>query len=362
VSQALTLTADTDHAERPPVRRTPPLTTLLLLVVLSLFLSVGLGSLSIHPGQVLGIFAHQLGLEAFSTFEPRHEAVLLGIRLPRALLAMVVGAGLGLSGAAMQGLFRNPLADPGLIGVSSGAAFAAAGAIVIGGSLLSGAPGAVIMPLAAFSGSLLTTLLVWRIAQRGGRVQVATMLLAGIALNALTGAGTGALTLIASEPQLRSITFWSLGSLNGAGWMTLATVVPFVGLALFALPRLSRALNALLLGESEALHLGVRIERVKHGVILLTALAVGASVAVAGLIGFIGLVAPHLVRLLWGPDHRTLLPGAALMGALLLSFSDLLSRTLIAPAELPVGILTALMGAPFFLWLLLRSRGVGVSR
>lgn len=361
MSTALALEAPLEAEPKRASRdHRPALLGLLVLLVLSLFLSVGLGAFSISPGQVLGILAHQVGIDAFSAFEQRHESVLLGIRLPRALLALVVGAGLALAGAGLQGLFRNPLADPGLVGVSSGAALAAAATIVLGGGLIAGLPTALAMlalPIAAFLGSLATTFLIWKIARRGGRVVVATLLLAGIAINALTGSGTGLLTLVASDPQLRSLTFWSMGSLNGASWSLLVSVLPFVGIAAMGLPRLARALNALLLGEAEAGHLGIHIERVKRQVVVLSALAVGACVAAAGMIGFIGLVAPHLARLLMGPDHRSLLPGSALIGGLLLSLSDLVARTAIAPAEIPVGILTSLLGAPFFLWLLLRQVG-----
>jgi len=361
VSATLALGAPTTAAPKDPARaKRPALLALLALLLASAFLSVGLGAFSISPGQVLGILAHQVGIDAFTSFEPRHENVLIGIRLPRALLAIVVGAGLALAGAALQGLFRNPLADPGLVGVSSGAALSAAATIVLGGGVIAALPhafGLFALPVAAFLGSLATTFLIWRIARSGGRVQVATLLLAGIAINALSGSGTGLLTLVASDPQLRSLTFWSMGSLNGASWSLLLSVLPFVGVAAVGLPRLARSLNALLLGESEAGHLGVRIERVKRQVVILAALAVGASVAVSGMIGFIGLVAPHLARLLLGPDHRSLLPGSALLGGLLLSLSDLVARTAIAPAEIPVGILTSLLGAPFFLWLLLRPAG-----
>jgi iron complex transport system permease protein len=182
------------------------------------------------------------------------------------------------------------------------------------------------------------------------------MLLAGIALNAFMGAGTGLLTFVANDAQLRNITFWSLGSLGGATWRTVAVAGPFVATAVLLLPRLSRALNALALGEAEAGHLGVDVERTRRTIVVLSALGVGSAVALAGVIGFIGLVVPHLLRLLVGPDHRVVVPGAALLGASLLLGADLVARTLVAPAELPIGIVTAVLGAPFFLWLLLRDR------
>jgi iron complex transport system permease protein len=266
----------------------------------------------------------------------------------------------------MQGLFRNPLADPGLIGVSSGAALGAVATIVLAPALSISAgawTGAFLLPLAAFAGGVIATLVVYRLATSNGQTSVATMLLAGIAINAVAGAGTGMLTFIADDDQLRDLTFWSLGSLGGATWTSLAAIAPCVLLCVAATPFLSRSLNAMLLGESEARHLGIHTETVKRLVILGAALAVGASVAVAGVIGFIGLVVPHLLRLAFGPDHRLLLPGSALFGATLLIGADLLARVIVQPAELPIGIVTALVGGPFFLWLLLRDRkrGTGYS-
>lgn len=210
-------------------------------------------------------------------------------------------------------------------------------------------------PLAAFAGALLAALLLYRLATVAGQTVVATLLLAGIAVNALTQAFSGFLTFYATDTQIRSLTFWKLGSLGGANWATLVTVAPLILAPVVLLPRLARALNALLLGESEAGHLGFDTERIKRRIVLLVALAVGACVAVTGLISFVGLVVPHLLRLIVGPDHRALLPGSALLGACLLLAADLVARTLVAPAELPIGVLTAITGAPFFLWLLLRD-------
>ena len=306
---------------------------------------------------VLAALAGALGLDVAGG-TAQQEAVLLAIRLPRVLLGVLVGAGLAVSGALMQGLFRNPLADPGLVGVSSGAALGAATAIVLASTVgvTALALGPALVALAAFAGGLATTAVVYRIATRGGRTSVATMLLAGIAVNALCGASVGVLVLFADDGQLRDLTFWTLGSLGGATWGTLAVVAPLIGAVVLAAPRLARPLNALLLGEAEAGHLGVRTERVKGLVVVGSALAVGVATAAAGLVGFIGLVAPHLVRLGLGPDHRALLPASALTGALLLVAADLLARTVLAPVEVPIGIVTALAGAPFFLWLLLRQR------
>ena len=334
------------------------LTGLLLLMVL---LSVSIGAVKISPLQTMAILLSQIGIDLNIPFETQQAAVLTAIRLPRVILGVLVGAGLAVAGAAMQGLFRNPLADPGLIGVSSGAALAAVTMIVLGSSfgLLSGLQaglGLLALPFAAFVGGLATTLLIYRLSSVGGRVAVATMLLAGIAIAALSGACTGLLTFVASDAQLRSITFWSLGSLGGATWNADAAVAPFLLLAIMLIPRYARALNAMLLGESEAGHLGVNVERVKRIVIVLTALCVGASVAVTGIIGFVGLIVPHLLRGLIGPDHRFVLPGAVLLGSSLLLGADLIARTIVSPAELPIGIVTAILGAPFFLWLLLKGR------
>jgi iron complex transport system permease protein len=328
--------------------------------------SLAIGAVTIAPGQVLAILGEQVGLTLPWAYETRQELVLTGIRLPRVLLAIGVGGGLAVSGAVMQGLFRNPLADPSLIGVSSGAALAAVVAIVLGSTVLGAwtdTLGAFLLPAAAFAGGVIATLVVYRLATREGRTSVATMLLAGIAINALAGAGTGLMIFIADDDQLRDLTFWTLGSLGGATWERLAVVGPCLLGGMLVAPLLARPLNALLLGEGEALHLGINTERVKKLVIVLAALVVGAAVAVSGIIGFIGLVVPHLLRLAVGPDHRVLVPGSALLGGALLLGADLLARIIVAPAELPIGIVTALLGAPFFLWLLLRDRkrGTGYS-
>jgi iron complex transport system permease protein len=333
-----------------------------LVLVLSAVGAVGVGAVPIRPAEVVAILAGQVGLALSVPFTEQQAAVLLAIRLPRVLLAMAVGAGLATSGALLQGLFRNPLADPGLVGVSSGAALGAATAIVLGtgGIASAGLLGAVLpgaaVAVAAFVGGLAATVLVYQIGTRGRHTSVATMLLAGIAVNALAGAGVGMLVLFADDAALRNLTFWTLGSLGGATWPTLATVLPPILAVVAAGPLLARGLNAMLLGESEARHLGVRTQRTKRLAIGLSALAVGGATAVAGLIGFVGLVAPHLVRLVLGPDHRAVLPGAAVLGAALLVGADALARTVLQPVEIPIGIVTALVGAPFFLWLLLRER------
>jgi len=332
-----------------------------LLLVVSL-VGIGRGAVSIMPLQVAAVLAAQVGVELPWAFDMRQEAVLMAIRLPRVLLGVLIGAGLAVSGAALQGLFRNPLADPGLIGISSGAALGATTVIVLGNTLLQGLTGWLgyaALPLAAFAGGVAATLLVYRLSLVGGRTVVVTMLLAGIAINALAGAATGVFTFVADDDQLRNITFWSLGSLGRATWRMVGMATPFIAVAVLVLPRCARALNAFLLGEAEAAHLGIATEPIKRIIVALAALAVGASVAVAGIIGFVGLIVPHLVRLMTGPDHRYVLPGSALLGGSLLVGADLVARTIVAPAELPIGIVTALLGAPFFLWLLLRARQKG---
>lgn len=340
-------------------RRGTVLWLLVVLLVLVVLVSLDKGALEISVAECGAIIAHKLGFAVNANYTIQQEVTLLEIRLPRVVLGLLVGAGLGISGAAMQGLFRNPLADPSLIGVSSGAALAATFVIIVGDMVTFTAPPELklwILPTAAFGGGLITTLLVYRLSTTGGQTGVATMLLAGIAINALAQAFSGLLTFFATDTQLRSITFWRLGSLGGASWGSVIRVAPFILLPLLVFPRLAKALNALLLGEAEAAHLGVRVQLVKRLTVILAALAVGAAVSVTGLIGFVGLVVPHLLRLMVGPDHRKLLLGSALLGASLLLLADLVARTIAAPAELPIGVLTALAGAPFFLWLLLRDR------
>jgi iron complex transport system permease protein len=288
---------------------------------------------------------------------------LLQLRLPRVLVALLVGAALAQSGAAMQALFRNPLADPGLVGVSAGAALAAA-AVFAG---LPGLPaagewlGSALLPLAAFAGGLMVALLVLHIARVDGSTRMTTLLLTGSAVNAFVAAVIGLLAATAGDNALRSFTLWLYGDLGRAGWQDLAIGAPLVLLVLIWLPRDARALDALLLGDAEAAHLGVAVEPLRRRVLLLSVLAAAGAVALAGMIGFVGLIVPHAVRLLAGPGHRRLLPAVSLLGALVLLCADLVARTVAAPAELPVGILTALLGAPFFISLLLRLRGRGVS-
>ena len=286
------------------------------------------------------------------------NTILFDIRLPRILLAISVGAVLASTGAVMQGLFRNPLADPSLIGVSSGASVGASLMIVTtGGFIQVGAlMGLSLAALGAFLGGFAATLLVYRLATSNIGTSVTTMLLAGIAIGALAGALNSLLSYFSDNDMLRQISLWQMGNLSGASWAKVSIMGVVTVLLLVSFPRESKALNALLLGESEARHLGIDVQRVKRRLIVLTALGVGVSVALAGLVGFVGLIIPHMVRLVIGPDHRWLIPASALAGATLLVIADSLARIVVIPAELPTGILTALLGAPFFVALLLQQR------
>jgi iron complex transport system permease protein len=274
---------------------------------------------------------------------------------------MLIGAALGVSGAVMQGLFRNPLADPGLLGVSAGSALGAVMVIVLGATALAPVTallGIYTLPVFAFLGGLLFTFMLQLVATRRGQTSIATMLLAGLALSALAMALTGIFVFMADDRQLRDLTFWQLGSLGGATWSKIWSAGPIIVAGLAAAPFLARGLNALSLGEAAAAHVGVPLQRFKTIAIVSVAAAVGASVAVSGGIGFVGIVVPHLLRLTIGPDNRYLLPASALLGASLLLIADAISRTIVAPAELPIGIVTAVAGAPVFLWILLRKRGI----
>jgi len=358
----LSVAAVSSFAQRQRRRGLAVLWLFGLALVLAFLLAVGTGAVAIGPGEALAILAAQLGIELPWTFTRQQEAVLLAIRLPRAVTAMLVGAALAASGAALQGLFRNPLADPALIGVSTGAALAAVVAIVFGGSIaavLPFLPASLLLPLAAFAGGLAATFVVYRIASRDGRTDVATLLLAGVAVNAMAGAGIGFMVFLSDDQQLRDLNYWLLGSLGGITWDRMALAGPLILIGTALLPLFARHLNALLLGESEAVHLGFHVERSKRAIVVLAALATGTAVALTGVIGFVGLVVPHLVRLIAGPDHRLVLPASILFGAGLLLVADLFARTLVLPAELPIGILTSCIGGPFFLWLLLRRRSRG---
>lgn len=321
-------------------------------------LAVGAGAYPMRPGEVVAALGVLAGVDDPSV-PSQHPAVLASIRLPRVLLAMLVGAALATAGAVLQGLFRNALADPVVIGVSGGAALGAGTAIVLGGSVLAplvALAGAMLVPSMAFAGALATTAAIVALARVDGRTSLVLLLLVGIAMNALAGAGLGLLSFVATDEQLRNLTFWTLGSVGAATPARTLAVAAFVIPAILLLARLAPALDAMALGESPAEHLGVDVGRAKAIGVVGTALAVGASVAMTGMIAFVGLVAPHLVRIACGPGHRALLPLAALAGATLLVGADLAARTIAAPAELPVGIVTAFVGVPVFVSLLWRQR------
>ncbi len=358
------MTSATTTAAATPgwrARGRSPLLLLVLILFAMCIASLSLGAVRMTPLQVVAIVADAIGIALPIQWEREQASVLLAIRLPRTVLGALIGAGLATAGVALQAVFRNPLADPTLIGVSNSAALAAAAVLVLGHQWLHGFPavvGALAVPIAAFSGGLAGAAAVQRLARVAGTTVTGTLLLAGIAINALTGAGIGLLLFAANDAQLRSVTFWNLGSLGGATWQSVASAAPFIVVGIIALPRLAGALNCLVLGEAEAGHLGIAVEQLKRRAVALAALAVGAAVAVSGTIAFVGLIVPHLVRLTLGPDHHRLIPAAALFGASLLLGADLCARTIVAPAELPIGIVTALIGAPFFLWLLRRTSPV----
>ena len=339
-------------ASRRLARPAALLGTLTVLLVAAILLGAGVGAIRIPPLEVAAVIAGKLGLDVGVTVDQQTEAIVWAIRLPRVALGVIVGGGLALAGAALQAIFRNPLADPGLIGVSSGASLGAVAAIVLGFSAL----GTFTLPFAAFVGGLIATFVVYALARFEGRTEVVTLLLTGLAVNAIAGAGIGYLVFKATETEVRDAVFWTLGSLGGATWTAVLSALPFVALGAILLPAYARELNLLVLGEREAAHLGVETERVRIVVVTGAALATGAAVAVAGTVAFVGLLVPHLVRLVAGPDNRVVLPASFLAGATLLVLADLAARTIASPAELPLGVLTSLIGGPFFLWLLHRTR------
>lgn len=324
-------------------RRAGPLLILLVALVLVGMAASASGAVSIPWRDLPRLL--------FGTIEPAEQLwrnVLIDVRIPRVLFGMVAGAALAVSGATMQALFRNPLAEPALIGISTGGAVGAVAAIVLGAGAF------VVLAPSAFMGSLLATWLAYRI---GTRVPgTAGLLLAGVAINAVCASLIGLFTFMADDTQLRSLTFWNMGSLSGASWQLLGWLVPWVALMSWAMLHHWRAMNALLLGEREAQHLGFDLKTVRRRLIVLCALLVGPVTAATGTIVFVGLVVPHLVRLTLGANHRILLPATVLTGALALALADWLARVVVIPAELPIGIVTSLIGGPFFLWLLARQR------
>lgn len=317
---------------------------LISILVASLLLASSLGAVSIPLIQIPNLLLYPAMNEEQALF----KMILIDIRLPRLVLAMVVGGGLAISGCTMQALFRNPLAEPGLLGISSGAALGAVSAIVLGSH------GILTVSGSAFVGALVAIFIAWQLGQRFS--YIAGLLLAGIAINAIAGSLTGLLTYFASNDQLRSITFWQMGSLAQADWPMLSWLAPTVLLFCCLIFWEWRALNVLLLGERESSLLGFNLPALKCRFIFYTACIVGLIVAACGIIGFVGLIVPHLIRMVFGPNHRILLPVSLLSGALLVLLSDLVARLIILPAELPIGLVTSLIGGPFFILLLFSRR------
>ena len=335
------------------------LTAAAALFTASFVFAAGYGAVEIAPGQILAIILKPIGIHAGWAFSAMEETVFWSIRLPRASLAGLSGAALAISGAAMQGLFRNPLADPALIGVSNGAALGGVAAIVLGaGITATWFPPDYRLPVAAFTGGLAAVWLVNRLATHNGHTDVPTMLLAGVAINAIAGAGIGAFVFASDDQQLRELNFWLLGSLGSITWDRLVPVAMLAVPGIAVLSAFARFLDAMLLGESETLYLGFEVEKTKKIIIVSAAVCTGATVSATGVIGFIGLVVPHAVRMIAGPGHRTLLPLSILIGASLMLIADIVARTAVLPAELPIGIVTACVGGPFFIWLLTRQRRI----
>ncbi|MEV6482745.1 iron ABC transporter permease [Streptomyces sp. NPDC051576] len=346
---------DAGPTSTPPRRKRGAAWMLSLGLVVALLVLVpvaaGLGAYPIPTGDVLSSVQHRLGLGG-GALDRVPESVLWNVRFPRIVLALLVGASLGCAGALMQGVFGNPLAEPGVIGVSSGAAVGAVAVIAFGLDFL----GAWTVSAVAFVSGLAAVLLVYAMSRSGGRTEVVTLILTGIALNAFAGALIGLFLFFADTAAVNQITFWQLGSLSQATWPKVLAILPCAVLGLAVAPLHAGRLDLLALGERPARHLGVDVERLRVVLVLVIALLTAAAVSVSGIIGFVGLVVPHLLRMAAGPGHRFLIPASALLGALVLLAADLTARTVAAPAELPLGVLTALLGSPFFFWLLRRTR------
>lgn len=339
-----------------PVRRSRTAIALGVLILVLLVLTVVsacLGQVPTSLPEVLGSIAHRLHLDVGPLpSHPAGEDVLWQVRFPRVVMAIVVGGALGCSGALLQGVFANPLAEPGVIGVSAGAAVGASTVIVIGGTFVAGWT----VAAAAFAAGLVTTMLVYLLARSGGRTEVVTLVLTGIAVNAFAGGLIAYLTFAATQTARDRIVFWQLGSLAGSTWDSVIVVTPMAALGIIAALSISSRIDLLSLGESVARNLGVDVERLRQVAIVIVAVLAASSVAFTGIILFVGLVVPHLMRILVGPAHRLLIPASTLGGAIVLLAADIGARTLVTNADLPLGMLTSLVGAPFFFWLLRRTR------
>ena len=330
-----------------------------IALFLLIILSTRVGAVNITYNQILDFILDAAGKKPYGEINPVIEGLFFQIRLPRTMMCFLVGAALSISGALMQSLFRNPIVEPGLVGTSAGSALGASVMFVFGKTaLFSGIffLGDLMLPLCAFTGGLLATIIVYKFSSSFGKVNVATMILAGIAVNAMAAGGTGFLSYIARDPQARSITFWNLGTFSTADWKSVITVAITTSLCFILALRYSKQLNALQLGETEAGYLGFNVERMKLQVILINTLMVSVATSMVGVIGFVGLVVPHLLRLIKGSDNRYLMIGSGLLGAIVMIIADMLARVVIAPAEMPIGIITAFVGAPVFLFLLYKNR------
>jgi iron complex transport system permease protein len=331
---------------------------LAVAVILGVTLSSVVGQLAINPTDVAGSLLRAIGINTgWAPHDQIIESTLWVVRFPRIVMGLAVGASLAVAGAVMQAIFGNPLAEPGVVGVSSGAAFGASIAIVLGGTAgWAGAAGSWVIAGFAFCGGLLATFLVYVVARSNGRTEVVTLLLTGIAINAFAGAGLAFLLFAGNSASREQIVFWQLGSLNGSRWQEvgIVAIVALVGLGVALV--IAGKLNLLAIGERSARHLGVNVEALRVGSIILVALLTGAAVAFCGIIAFVGLVVPHMVRMIIGPSHRPLILASAIGGGALLVFADLLARTVVPGADLPIGMLTSLVGGPFFFYLLFRQR------
>ncbi|HTW18510.1 MAG TPA: iron ABC transporter permease [Nocardioides sp.] len=338
---------------RGVVARVGLLGGLTVALAVILVLSAGTGQLDIPRDEVLGSLLHKIGLDLGPVpSHPQGENTLWQVRFPRVVMAAIAGAALATAGALMQGVFGNPLAEPGVVGVSSGAAVAAAAVIVFGWTFA----GSWTVALCAFLGGLLTTTLVYLMSRDGGRTEVVTLVLTGIALNAMTSAGLAFMMFLGDTQAREEIVFWQLGSLNGSRWEYVGVVAPLALVGIVAAMLLAPKLDLLALGDRAARHVGVDVERLRIGTIVVVAVLTAAAVSFCGIIAFVGLVVPHLIRLIAGPGHRLLVPASALGGAVLLVAADLWARTAVEYADLPIGMLTSLIGGPFFFWLLRRAR------
>lgn len=327
---------------------------LFALLISTIFVSSAVGAYPVSLGDLTQSLLARIGLGGDVALDPITEDVVWVIRFPRILLGVVVGAALGCAGGVMQGAFGNPLAEPGIVGVSSGAMLGAALQIVTGFSPL----GVWTLPLAAFLGGLFAVVIVYFTSRSNGRTEVLTLILMGIALNALASAAIGFLAYVADDASLRSLASWTLGSLAQATWGKLGVVAPVALVGAIGAWSLSRTLDLLSLGDHQARHLGVNVERARVRVLLVVALLAASAVAVSGVVLFVGLIVPHIVRALVGPAHRALLPLSILLGAVVVTVADTVARTVVDPAELPLGVVTALVGAPVFIWQIRKLRKV----